>query len=114
MTAPYPLTQEGVAAALAALGSTPAAVAARLIERGHFGIPGDCTDCPVVHYLEVAFPQAHRVTVSEGAVAVYPAPGSNALVALTPEPVARFIERFDRDDFQELRDFRSADRAGVS
>lgn len=109
----YPLSVEGVSAALAALGGTATAVALRLYAGGHLGIPGDCKDCPTAHYLRAAFPRALDVTVSEGAVGVYVSPGLELLV-LVPDPVTQFIERFDNAEFLELREHPFAEPAATS
>lgn len=107
----YPLTPEGVAAALAALGGTAAAVAARLVEGGHLGIPDECARCPVARYLRHLFPVGY-FSVSEGGVVVTTADGW--FVVGMPVPVADFIVRFDSGEYRELRDFPSAEPAGVS
>lgn len=110
----YPLTPEGIRRALEALGSTPAAVAARLIEGGHLGIPGDCTACPVVRYLEARFPGSHSVVATEGACAVYLTPAGDPLVARMTDAVTGFIDRFDNDDFRELREHPFAEAGATS
>lgn len=108
----YPLTREGVAAALAALGSTPDEVAETLHAGGHLGIPVECRDCPVARYLQAVFPGV-EVRVYDVFVAVFPAEGDRFEVFLPP-PVADLVELFDAGRVPQLREHPFAESGATS
>jgi hypothetical protein len=87
---------------LAALGDTPEQVAATLAEHGCLGIPGNCARCPVAVYLMRSDLDLRNVSV-DGVVAIL-FPGDEDYVYLDlPDPVIAFVDRFDHDDFPQLR-----------
>lgn len=103
----YPFTTEGLSGALAALGGTPGQVADTLLDLGHRGNPNCDSSCPVALYLRDLWPDA-ACSVTED-----PAPGrlvaevwfdtTRCVQAPLPEPVERFVRRFDGgDSFVEL------------
>lgn len=89
----YPATDEGLRAALAALGDTPDAVASTLDRLGIRGRPGQCRTCPVALYL-LDVTGADPFVIGDLAALRTP---EGALLARCsiPEPVRTFIQRFD-------------------
>ena len=102
MAARFPGTVDGVEAALAALGSTPAAVAAALTAGGYGGLREDCCRCPVARYLLAVVEDAYDVMAGPLVVrlAVTVAfdgySGVAVVLTLAPRPVRAFAEAFDQ------------------
>jgi hypothetical protein len=104
-TDPYPFAEEGLTAALAALGDTADAVAGTLTAGGWRGLRDECTACPVAVYLKSLYGDVH-VEVSQVQVSIeqdmwidqgyemgYTA--HLTVVVETPDPVADFVSDFD-------------------
>lgn len=106
-TVEYPFTDEGLRAALEALGGTGEVVAETLRRLGKRGNRRECADCPVARYLWDLWPDVTSVSVGEHddirverVVVVADSLGYSERVGeriTAPEPpgVAQFIERFD-------------------
>lgn len=90
----YPLTEDGIRDALAALGPTADRVAETLRLFGIKGQRETCNSCPVAEYLHrvvegVSFVEVRRMTVRV-------LRDVGVLVAVdTPTPVHRFVDAFD-------------------
>lgn len=91
---------ERIAAALAALGESADAVAETLGREGCEGIRNKEDACPVFHYLSKQIPGV--VAVDKESAWFTPAPMLADTPVLLPEPVARFVERFDHGAFEHL------------
>jgi len=89
----YPATPVDVDAALRALGSTGAGVAAALELGGYQGVKEDCYVCPVAEYVHAVVDGATRVYVDDLKVRVYAGPGH--VEVPTPPQVMAFTKAFD-------------------
>jgi hypothetical protein len=109
--AAYPLTEEGLADALAALGDTPGTVAETLTDGGYRGVRDDCNECPTALYLldvivGITAVDVDRVTVT--ATSDTPAAARISenwqvrVLAVVPIPVREFIAAFDDGNFPDL------------
>lgn len=96
----YPLTADGLTAALDALGDSANRVADTLHRMGHRGNPGCDTSCPVANYLAEFWPRAMVSVIQDhglGLVAEIWDGSADPVVSVpVPSPVADFIERFDK------------------
>ena len=110
MDDPYPFTEEGVTAALDALGDMSEQVAESLKQRGIHGTRGQCATCPLANYLRSLFPDAEVYVdresirlrrdvqcIEDGRVDL----DEEAVEVETPDPCADFIG--DYDDLEHLR-----------
>ncbi len=100
MTTTYELSEAGVRAALADLGSTERQVAATLRELGLKGERSRAGTCPIANYLYDAFPAAQLVAVS--GEAVYAALPGSKLELTTPQPCRDFVTGFDVGAYPDL------------
>lgn len=105
MTATYYATAGGLAAALAALGTTAEGVAEALRAGGWRGAP-ECPDiCPIARYLGAAIPGDFVFGFDVGYVStwivVHGVDGGRFRVD-TPEPVRAFTHAFDRGAHPDL------------
>lgn len=111
MTDLYPFSDEGLAQALAWLGASEDAIAARLTAGGWRGPKDDCEHCPVANFLLATF-AADRVEVNQLGVSVEREVRiftdsdldvqQQTIVAETPNAVADFIGDFDSGNYPDL------------
>lgn len=108
----YDLTEEGLTAALDALGNDAHEVAAKLHELGHLGNQNDCKACPAALYVASLYPDCDvyvdrehvrlmwtdRTTDERG----YEIAESRMVKVETTWPVADFIGAFDKSMFPHL------------
>lgn len=105
-TDPYPFTDEGLTAALSALGGTGDAVAETLAAGNWRGLRDECSACPVAVYLKAKFGRDTHVEVTQIQVSIerdmwidegygmgYMA--HQTVVVETPDPVTDFVTDFD-------------------
>jgi hypothetical protein len=98
----YPATNNGLAAALAALGATETEVAETLSRGGCRGRRGSSCACPVAIYLHAVILDAESVLVEATETFVHLDDGTK-LDAATPEPVYAFMAAFDKGTrYQDL------------
>ncbi len=101
-----PFTVAGLHAALLDLGATPDAVAENLTAGGHRGVPGSPGGDPVARYLAAAYPAGTvSVTGMYAEVQVDDLDvdgGFTAVHVSLPEPVRRFVARFDAHQYPQL------------
>jgi hypothetical protein len=115
MTTTYPFTEEGLTSALAALGTTPNAVATNLSAMGFRGCRDQESNCPIAHYLLASVPDMASVSVwseafSEtdnrtvsGHVEGYDLDlAQPALVVNLPAAVVAFVGVFDKGGYSDL------------
>jgi hypothetical protein len=97
------VTEDQVAAALAGLGGTPAAVAAGLATAGAKGHRHECRLCPVAAYL-AGLGLGDVVVSNTAACWVIARPGGGTLTRTCglPEPVRRFVGEFDYGRYPSL------------
>lgn len=112
MSDPYERTEEGLTAALDALGNDVHEVATKLYELGHLGNPHDCRACPAALYVAALYPDCdvyidrEHVRLMWTDVEVdergYEIPESLMVRVETTWPVAEFIGAFDKSMFPHL------------
>jgi hypothetical protein len=90
---------------LAALGDTPAQIAATLLAAGHHGRPQSEDCCPVARYLLASLDIKHLNVIGNIVVLAYAQdPPRICDYVDVPDPVEEFIERFDNGDFPQLHE----------
>lgn len=108
----YPFTDEGLAAALDALGRNHVGVATTLLRLGFRGVACARAECPVAHYVEAAL-KASEVSVPglQADAWMRPADDANGQVrhvyARCPAPVIDFIHMFDNGRYPSLDEVRT-------
>lgn len=110
----YPFTEEGIEAALTALGTTPNAVATNLSAMGFRGCRDQESNCPVAHYLLASVPDMASVSVYAERLLLTDDPGSGHVegfdvdlsvaptVVNLPQPVVDFVNSFDFGLYPDL------------
>jgi hypothetical protein len=111
----YPFTEEGLTAALTALGTTPNAVATNLSAMGFRGCRDQESNCPIAHYLLASVPDMASVSVFSEAYVNAPSRFEYGhvegfdmdltqppLIVDVPAPVAGFVFAFDKGDYSDL------------
>ncbi len=111
--AEYPFTDEGLTAALDALGNDGAEVAESLRRKGIEGIQHDCLHCPVAMYLAGLYPDADVAvdrtnTRLERVVRGFdedghPTRDEETVRVDTTGPIVDFIREFDNDVHPHLK-----------
>lgn len=107
--AEYEFTDEGVTAALDALGDDGPTVAEALKVLGHTGIQHDCFNCPVASYLQSLYRDCTAIAVRRDHIRLerrvevvdengYTDVHIEPLNVDTPDPIADFIAAFDSND----------------
>lgn len=103
----YPYTDAGVAEAIAALGTTPNAVAESLSREALVGKPRDDCGCPVALYLQAVIEEHPRAGIYHDdhwfACVWSKGRGRNAeLTVNLPDAVRDFVLAFDRGEYPDL------------
>jgi hypothetical protein len=111
----HPFTEDGLTAALTALGTTPNAVATNLSAMGFRGCRDQESNCPVAHYLLASVPDMASVSVfsesfndatsrtESGHVEGYDLDlTAPALVVNLPAAVIAFVDVFDKGGYSDL------------
>ena len=104
----YPLTVEGVTAAVRSLDYDSWEIAQRLEDAGVKGIPGNECACPIARHLQLLLPGAEvfveaevvRVSGTERGAFGFDLP-LTASVTL-PDGAQDFVQEFDRGEYPEL------------
>lgn len=108
----HSLTTRWLTALLAGMGAKPADVAAALKRADVTGFRSDVHDCPIARFVAararalVPVPAGISAIVTVGSVTVCVTPagsgGKEEITALTPNPIASFLRKFDAGEYLAL------------